>query len=155
MVKYKIIDTDNESLSRLYKHLSVQSLLDIKAVNGEVTEGVLKDLKEMSIVSKTVYYDSKLAYTVFVLPSDKEECSFFVISSTLGYAHKDILQTSFESIIKDLPNFNFYSIVYKGNHQYAKLLKDNGFNQIKEMIHGVEKRSFVLLGKNKNAKSTE
>lgn len=152
MVKYKIIDTDDSCISLLYKHLSVQSLLDMKAVNGEVTENVLKDLRDMSLKSKTVYYDNKLAYVIFVIPTTENECSLFIVSSTLGYAFKDTLQETFENIIKDLPNCYFYSIVYKGNHQYAKLLKDNGFKQIKEMIHGVEKRNFILLGKEKNGK---
>lgn len=150
MARINIIDTKKEHLSSLYKHLSVQSLLDIKAVNGEVTERVLLDLITSSAVAKTVLYGDKIAYIVFVLPTDIDECSVFVISTTLGYSDSNALDESFSAIIKDLPDMNFYSIVYKGNHRYTKLLKDNGFRFIRNLIHGAEKRNFLLLGKNKN-----
>ena len=150
MARINIIDTKKEHLSSLYKHLSVQSLLDIKAVNGEVTERVLLDLITSSAVAKTVLYGDKIAYIVFVLPTDIDECSVFVVSTTLGYSDSNALDESFSAIIKDLPDMNFYSIVYKGNHRYTKLLKDNGFRFIRNLIHGAEKRNFLLLGKNKN-----
>ena len=150
MARINIIDTKKEHLFSLYKHLSVQSLLDIKAVNGEVTERVLLDLITSSAVAKTVLYGDKIAYIVFVLPTDIDECSVFVISTTLGYSDSNALDESFSAIIKDLPDMNFYSIVYKGNHRYTKLLKDNGFRFIRNLIHGAEKRNFLLLGKNKN-----
>ena len=137
-------------MSSLYKHLSVQSLLDIKAVNGEVTESVLLNLLYSSVVSKTVLFSNKVAYSVFVMPTDIDECSVFLVSTTLGYSNSKSLDESFSDIIKDLPDANFYSIVYKGNHRYAKLLKDNGFRFIRNLIHGVEKRNFLLLGKMKD-----
>lgn len=150
MERIDIVYTKKEHLSSLYKHLSVQSLLDIKAVNGEVTESVLLNLLYSSVVSKTVLFSNKVAYSVFVMPTDIDECSVFLVSTTLGYSNSKSLDESFSGIIKDLPDANFYSIVYKGNHRYAKLLKDNGFRFIRNLIHGVEKRNFLLLGKNKN-----
>ena len=150
MARLSINPTKKEYLQSLYKHLSIQSILDIKAVNGEVTESVLHNLLNMSSSSWTVFYGDRLAYTGFIMTSDIEECSVFVVSTSLGYSDKDAMQKSFSGIIKDLPNYNFYSIVYKGNHQYAKLLKDNGFTFIRDLVHGVEKRSFLLLGKLKN-----
>ena len=150
MEKIDIVYTKKEHLSSLYKHLSVQSLLDIKAVNGEVTESVLLNLLYSSVVSKTVLFSNKVAYSVFVMPTDIDECSVFLVSTTLGYSNSKSLDESFSDIIKDLPDANFYSIVYKGNHRYAKLLKDNGFRFIRNLIHGVEKRNFLLLGKMKD-----
>ena len=150
MERIDIVTTKKEHLSSLYKHLSVQSLLDIKAVNGEVTESVLLNLFYSSVVSKTVLFNNKVAYSVFVMPTDIDECSVFLVSTTLGYSNSKSLDESFSDIIKDLPDANFYSIVYKGNHRYAKLLKDNGFRFIRNLIHGVEKRNFLLLGKMKD-----
>ena len=150
MERIDIVYTKKEHLSSLYKHLSVQSLLDIKAVNGEVTESVLLNLLYSSVVSKTVLFSNKVAYSVFVMPTDIDECSVFLVSTTLGYSNSKSLDESFSDIIKDLPDANFYSIVYKGNHRYAKLLKDNGFRFIRNLIHGVEKRNFLLLGKMKD-----
>lgn len=150
MERIDIVTTKKEHLSSLYKHLSVQSLLDIKAVNGEVTESVLLNLLYSSVVSKTVLFSNKVAYSVFVMPTDIDECSVFLVSTTLGYSNSKSLDESFSDIIKDLPDANFYSIVYKGNHRYAKLLKDNGFRFIRNLIHGVEKRNFLLLGKMKD-----
>jgi hypothetical protein len=150
MERIDIVTTKKEHLSSLYKHLSVQSLLDIKAVNGEVTEAVLLNLLYSSIISKTVLFSNKVAYSVFVMPTDIDECSVFLVSTTLGYSNSKSLDESFSDIIKDLPDANFYSIVYKGNHRYAKLLKDNGFRFIRNLIHGVEKRNFLLLGKMKD-----
>lgn len=84
------------------------------------------------------------------MPTDIEECSVFVASTTLGYSDVESLRNTFSAIIKDLPEKNLYSIVYKGNHKYSKLLKDNGFRFIRNLIHGEENRNFLLLGKLKN-----
>lgn len=153
MAKISIVNTEKKYLESVYRHLSVQSLLDIKAVNGEVTKNVLPSMLESSSVSKTVFYDGKIAYSVFVMPTDIEECSVFVVSTTLGYSDVESLRNTFSAIIKDLPEKNLYSIVYKGNHKYSKLLKDNGFRFIRNLIHGEENRNFLLLGKLKNAKA--
>lgn len=150
MAKISIVNTEKKYLESVYRHLSVQSLLDIKAVNGEVTKNVLPSMLESSSVSKTVFYDGKIAYSVFVMPTDIEECSVFVASTTLGYSDVESLRNTFSAIIKDLPEKNLYSIVYKGNHKYSKLLKDNGFRFIRNLIHGEENRNFLLLGKLKN-----
>lgn len=147
MAKIRIVNTEKKFLESVYRHLSVQSLLDIKAVNGEVTKSVLPSMLESSSVSKTVFYDGKIAYSVFVMPTDVEECSVFVVSTTLGYSDVESLRNTFSAIIKDLPEKNLYSIVYKGNHKYSKLLKDNGFRFIRNLIHGEENRNFLLLGR--------
>ena len=153
MAKISIVNTEKKYLESVYRHLSVQSLLDIKAVNGEVTKNVLPSMLESSSVSKTVFYDGKIAYSVFVMPTDVEECSVFVVSTTLGYSDVESLRNTFSAIIKDLPEKNLYSIVYKGNHKYSKLLKDNGFKFIRNLIHGEENRNFLLLGKLKNGQT--
>lgn len=154
MAKISIVNTEKKYLESVYRHLSVQSLLDIKAVNGEVTKNVLPSMLESSSVSKTVFYDGKIAYSVFVMPTDVEECSVFVVSTTLGYSDVESLRNTFSAIIKDLPEKNLYSIVYKGNHKYSKLLKDNGFRFIRNLIHGEENRNFLLLGKLKNGQKS-
>lgn len=154
MAKISIVNTEKKYLESVYRHLSVQSLLDIKAVNGEVTKNVLPSMLESSSVSKTVFYDGKIAYSVFVMPTDVEECSVFVVSTTLGYSDVESLRNTFSAIIKDLPEKNLYSIVYKGNHKYSKLLKDNGFRFIRNLIHGEENRNFLLLGKLKNEQTS-
>lgn len=154
MAKISIVNTEKKYLESVYRHLSVQSLLDIKAVNGEVTKSVLPSMLESSSVSKTVFYDGKIAYSVFVMPTDVEECSVFVVSTTLGYSDVESLRNTFSAIIKDLPEKNLYSIVYKGNHKYSKLLKDNGFRFIRNLIHGEENRNFLLLGKLKNEQTS-
>ena len=153
MAKISIVNTEKKFLESVYRHLSVQSLLDIKAVNGEVTKSVLPSMLESSSVSKTVFYDGKIAYSVFVMPTDVEECSVFVVSTTLGYSDVESLRNTFSAIIKDLPEKNLYSIVYKGNHKYSKLLKDNGFRFIRNLIHGEENRNFLLLGKKKDGQA--
>lgn len=152
MVKVNFEDTKREHLDILYRHLSVQSLLDIKSVNGEVSVYILKEMFDRSINIKSIFYNGKLAYCVFVLPTDENEFSIYLISTTLGYSEKNALKESFESIIRDLPKSNYYSIVYKGNHKFTKLLRDNGFVLVKNLIHGVEKRMFFLLEKKVNAK---
>lgn len=154
MARIEILNTEKKHLDVIYKHLSVQSLLDIKAVNGEVTKGILLSMMMSSATSKTVLFDGKVAYVVFVIPTDIEECSVFVVSTTLGYSDVDSLKDTFSAIIKNLPDKNLYSIVYKGNHKYSKLLKDNGFRFIRNLIHGEENRNFLLLGKLQNDKTS-
>lgn len=147
MDNVKIIDADKDCLSKLYKHLSVQSLLDIKAVNGEVNLDILLSLKMRSSKCKAVLFNNRVAYCVFVIPTASEENSIYLLSSTMGYSDTEELKQSFRNIINDLPNENFYSIVYKGNSKYTKLLKDNGFRFIRNLTHGAEERNFLLLGK--------
>lgn len=147
MAAISILDTTKEHILKLYKHLSVQSLLDIKAVNGEVTEEILNNLLSFSSLSKTVMYSGKIAYSVFIIPTKQNEYNIYLLASTIGYSQTEDLSDSFSHIIKGLSGGKFYSIVYKGNHKYLKLLKDNGFEFKRNIVHGAEKRIFQLLGK--------
>lgn len=154
MVSINLEKTSKTHIDSLYRHLSVQSMLDMKAVNGEVNIEVLRSLYAQSYQAVTTLFGGRVAYVTFVVPTDKDEYAVYVISTTLGYSDGESLDKSFESIIRDLPNCKLYSIVYKGNHRYARLLKDNGFHFIREVIHGVEKRNFLLLGKNTDGKKS-
>lgn len=147
MEKVDIRNTQEHYLDLIYKHLCVQSLLDLKAVNGEITKEILYNLHKSASISKTVFYGKKIAYSVFVIPTDDQEHSIFMISTTIGNSQGEELSFSFKEIIKSLPKSNFYSIVYKGNHKYSKILKENGFEYIRNITHGVENRVFFLLGK--------
>ena len=145
MVKISICNTKEKYFNMLFTHIAVQSLLDLKAVNGCINVDLLKEMLDMSAQSKTVFCDGKLAYTAFIMPSDEGESCVYIIASTFGYGNYDLMNKSFAEIIKGLPKQRLYSIVYIGNHKYAKLLKDNNFETIKTITHGVEQRSFYLM----------
>lgn len=145
MVKINISDTKDKYFKTLFTHISIQSLLDLKAVNGCINIELLKEMLDMSAESKTVFCDGKLAYTTFVMPSDEEESCLYIIATTFGYSNYDLMNKTFSDIIKGLPKQRLYSIVYTGNHKYAKLLKDNMFETLKTITHGVEQRNFYLM----------
>lgn len=146
--------TADTHIETLYRHLSVQSMLDMKAVNGEVNIDILRGLYAQSHKSVTVLYGGRVAYVVFVVPTDVSEFGVYMFSTSLSTTDGAFLNKSFESVIRDLPNCKLYSIVYEGNHRYAKLLKDNGFRFVRNILHGVEKRNFLLLGKNTDGKAS-
>jgi hypothetical protein len=145
MVKISVSDTKSKYFKTLFTHIAVQSLLDLKAVNGFINVELLDEMLNMSAESKTVFCDGKLAYTAFIMPTDENESCVYIVATTFGYSNYDIMNKSFAEIIKGLPKQTLYSIVYTGNHKYAKLLKDNNFETIKTITHGVEQRSFYLM----------
>lgn len=153
MISISVEKATEKHIESLYRHLSVQSILDLKAVNGEVNVQILKDLYVQSHKATAVLFGGRVAYVVFVVPTDENEFAVYMLATSLGYSEREELDKSFESIIIDLPNSKLYSIVYEGNHRYAKLLKDNGFRFVRNMLHGVEKRNFLLLGKNIDGKA--
>lgn len=132
--------------SELIYHLSVQSLLDLKAINGQITFEDIMVAKNMSTYSKTVLFNGRVAYVVFGIPSEaKNQLNLFIYATTEGYSKMDVMKESLFSVINDLQSSKICSIVYRGNKKLQSLLRANGFAFEKNMCFGKENRTFCLF----------
>ena len=140
MEQLKIRKALDKDFEELYNHLSVQSLLDMKAIHGFTGVSVLSELKDMSTEVISVIQGGKLAYCLFVIPTDNGEANLFAYSTTIGF--NDI---TLSSVLNDLKSYNFYSIVYKGNKKLSSILKKVGFRFKKNIVYGMENKKFLVL----------
>lgn len=137
--------TSKEAAELLY-HLSVQSLLDLKSINGQITFADIMDTSKMSIYSKAVLFGGHVAYVAFGIPSEaKDQVNLFLYATTEGYSKMQMMKESLFSVINDLQNFKICSIVYKGNKKLQSLLRANDFRFNKNLFFGKEKRMFSLF----------
>lgn len=130
----------------LLYHLSVQSLLDLKSIYGQITYSDIVEASNMAIYSKAILFNKHVAYVVFGIPSRTEgQINLFLYATTEGYSKMQTMKESLFSIINDLQNFKICSIVYKGNGKLQSLLRANGFKFNKNMSFGKENRIFSLF----------
>lgn len=143
-IDYK--DFTTKEASELLHHLSVQSLLDLKAINGQITFSDIMDASKMSWYSKAVLFNGHVAYVAFGIPSEAEnQMNLFIYATTEGYSKMQIMKESLFKITNDLQKFKICSIVYKGNKKLQSLLRANGFKFSKNMFFGKENRMFSLF----------
>lgn len=130
----------------LLYHMSVQSLLDMKSINGQITYSDIMDASKMSVYSKSVLFNGHVAYVVFGIPSESDgQINLFLYATTEGYSKMQTMKESLFTVINDLQNFKICSIVYKGNRKLQSLLRANGFKFSKNMFFGKENRMFSLF----------
>lgn len=145
----KRIDFKNftaKDASELLHHLSVQSLLDMKSINGQITFEDIIVAQKMSEYSKTVMFNGHVAYVVFGIPSESEgQINLFIYATTEGYSKMQTMKESLFTIINDLQKYKICSIVYKGNKKLQSLLRANDFKFNKNMFFGKENRMFSLF----------
>lgn len=143
-ISYK--DFEVKDADELLYHLSVQSLLDLKAFNGQITLSDIAYSQVLSSYAKTVFFGNKVAYVVFGIPSEnKGQINLFIHATTEGYSKMSLMKESLYSIINDLQKDKICSIVYKGNNKLQSLLRANGFKFKSSMIFGKERRTFCLF----------
>lgn len=132
--------------SELLYHLSVQSLLDLKSINGQITFNDIMDASKMSTYAKAVLFNGHVAYVALGIPSEtKGQINLFLYATTEGYSKMQTMKESLFSVINDLQKFKICSIVYKGNKKLQSLLRSNGFQFSKNLFFGKEKRMFSLF----------
>lgn len=143
-IDYK--DFTSKDCSSLIYHMSVQSLLDLKAINGRVCFEDIMETKNMSVYSKTVLFNDRVAYAVFGIPSENSgQINLFIYATTEAYSKMSITKESLFNIINDLQKYKICSIIYKGNRKLQSLLRSNGFKYSKSMFFGRENRTFCLF----------
>ena len=132
--------------SELLHHLSVQSLLDMKSINGQITFDDIMVAQKMSVYSKTALFNGHVAYVVLGIPSESDgQINLFIYATTEGYSKMQTMKESLFTIINDLQKFKICSIVYKGNKKLQSLLRANDFKFNKNMFFGKENRMFSLF----------
>lgn len=144
--RIEIAEFKQEDAKELIYHLSVQSLLDIKSINGQITLNDIIEMKNMTTYCKTVFFNKHVAYIVFGIPSEsKGQINLFLYATTEGYSKMKMMKESLFSITNDLQKFKICSIVYKGNKKLQSLLKANDFKFNKNIFFGKENRVFSLF----------
>ena len=141
-----IAEFKQQDAKELIYHMSVQSLLDIKAVHGQITLNDLIETWNMATYCKTVFFNRHVAYVVFGIPSEsKGQINLFLYATTEGYSKMKLMKESLFSITNDLQKYKICSIVYKGNKKLQSLLKANEFKFNKNIFFGRENRVFSLF----------
>lgn len=132
--------------SELLYHMSVQTLLDLKAINGQITFDDIMMAQRLSIYSKVVLFNGRVAYIALGIPSENDgQINLFIYATTEGFSKMDMTKESLFSVINELQNYKICSIVYKGNKKLQSLLRANGFRFDKNMCFGKENRTFCLF----------
>lgn len=147
--KIKVKEFKKEDIPNLLMHMSIQSLLDLKATYGRVTSDDIYSAADLSVYSKTIYFGSRVACCVFCIPSsDSKALNVFMYSTTEAYSKLADLKESFFSVfseIKSLKKNKICSIVYNGNKKMQSVLRANGFVFSKNVVFGFENRRFCLF----------
>ena len=143
-IDYK--DFSIDYVKQLMYHMSVQSLLDIKAMNGRVSPEDIILANDMAVYSKVVFFGTHVAYVVFGIPSETSgQINLFIYATTEAYSKMAMTKESLFSVINDLQKYKVCSIIYKGNKKLQSLLRANGFKYSKSMFFGRENRTFCLF----------
>ena len=130
----------------LLYHMSVQSLLDLKSINGQITFEDIMEASKMAVYTRTVLFNGHVAYVAFGIPSEtKGQVNLFLYATTEGYSKMQTMKESLFSVINDLQKFKICSIVYKGNKKLQSLLRANDFKFDKNLFFGKERRMFSLF----------
>ena len=141
-------DFSARDAGELLRHMSVQSLLDMKSINGQITFDDIMVAQKMSVYSKAVMFNGHVAYAVFGIPSDTDgQINMFIYATTEGYSKMQTMKESLFTIINDLQKYKICSIVYKGNKKLQSLLRANDFKFNKNLFFGKENRMFSLFVK--------
>lgn len=147
-IKINIRDFQQKDIDELIYHLAVQTLLDMKAIYGQITKQDIDEATRLSIVSKTILFGSRIAAIFVGVPSEnKESLNLFLYATTEGFSKLDMLKEAMFSVINNLQKNKICSIVYKGNKKLQSILRASGLKFKKSVCFGKENRQFYLYVK--------
>lgn len=116
----------NDVLDLVLKHMSVQSILDMKENFGEVSARAMQKLNEESYASFAFYGMDKLCGCCFVF--DAGDVYNLVTYTTTSFSKlKDEAKFDVKKQLKELQNKEINAIVYTGANQVLSLLYSVGF----------------------------
>ena len=148
VTKINIRDFQQKDIDELIYHLAVQTLLDIKAIYGQITKLDIDEATRLAIVSKTILFGNRIAAIVVGVPSEnKESLNLFLYATTEGFSKLDMLKEAMFSVINSLQKNKICSIVYKGNKKLQSILRASGLKFKRSVCFGKENRQFYLYVK--------
>ena len=146
--KINIREVQDKDVNELMYHLAVQTLLDVKAIYGQIVRSDIEEALKLSVFSKVVLFGNRVAAVVIGVPSDnKENLNLFLYATTEGFSKLDMLKEAMFNIINSLQKNKICSIVYKGNKKLQSILRASGLKFKKSVCFGEENRQFYLFVK--------
>ena len=127
-----------EALSDIYKHLSVQSMLDMKENFGEVSMAAMKRLNDECLTSFNVRVGDDAVCACFVYDA-KDVYNLIVYTTTRFSQHKEECKKAIQDALKPLNEKEINSIIYRGANTVLSVLYSVGFAPIKKV------RSYKVL----------
>lgn len=127
-----------EALTDVYKHLSVQSMLDMKENFGEVSMQAMKKLNADCVTSFGVKVDNDVVCVCFVYDA-KDVYNLIVYTTTHFTQHKEECRKGIQEALKPLNEKEINSIIYGGANTVLSVLYSVGFAPIKKV------RSYKVL----------
>lgn len=138
----KIRETNKNHINKLYVHLGVQSLLDLKAMTGRVCKEDLMYMLKLSKKAYTLISDNLIRAIFFIIENEKKEYNLYFYSTEVNLSD---FNDEIKKIFDSLQDMKISSIIYEGNKKTINILKKYGFLQDKIIKYGKENRKFVLL----------
>lgn len=123
---------NNKELLGLYTHLSVQSMLDIKANFGEITFGVLEKINAECDSSFSVE-EKGITQCIGFIYDTGDVYNFILYTSARFMIHKDSVSKKIKERLKLLKNKEINSIIHRDSKQLLKVLASVGFEPQKEV----------------------
>lgn len=121
-----------ESLVEVYKHLSVQSILDMKENFGEVSMAVIRKMNDDCLSSFDVHVGDDIVCAGFVYDAG-EVYNLIVYTTTRFTQHKDECRDAIQEALKPLKDKEINSIIYGGANTVLGVLYSVGFAPIKKV----------------------
>lgn len=123
---------NNKELLGLYAHLSVQSMLDIKANFGEITFGVLEKINAECSSSFSVE-EKGITQCVGFIYDTGDVYNFILYTSARFMIHKESVSKKIKDRLKLLKDKEINSIIHRDSKQLLKVLASVGFEPQKEV----------------------
>lgn len=121
-----------ESLAEVYKHLSVQSILDMKENFGEVSMGIIAKMNNDCLLSFDVRSGEDIVCAGFVYDA-KDVYNLIVYTTTRFTQHKDECRDAIQRALNPLKDREINSIIYGGANTLLGVLYSVGFMPIKKV----------------------
>lgn len=122
----------DEALRDIYKHLSVQSILDMKENFGEVSMRALAKMNNDCLMSFDVRAGDDVVCAGFVY--DAQDVYNLVVYTTTRFTqHKDECREAITEALKPLKDKEINSIIYGGANTVLGVLYSVGFMPIKKV----------------------
>jgi hypothetical protein len=121
MIKAKI-----EDLKKLYKHLSIQSILDIKDNFNEVSFGVLEAINKDCESSYLIYNNNKVMAGIFIF-NTINTYNIIIYTGSLFIKNKEVCCEKIKELLNMLKGKEINSIIYKNARQILEFMYYIGF----------------------------
>jgi hypothetical protein len=123
---------NEQILNIFYRHMSMQSILDMKDNYNEVSLSKLLDMNKQATQSYSIKIDQRTMLIMFVFDAD-EVYNITIFTGSLFARNKDLCVEQIKDILSELKKEKeINSIVYKNARQIISMFYSVGFMPIKE-----------------------